>query len=569
MPRNLVNDRLLKEKTKTIFEKAFAGQANLIIDREVSINFTEERDANGNYVSDIEIDVIVSFLYEGKKLLVLCECEESKRVNEVRSCYNNYTTKIERMLNNPKKIHIISHLDKTLQGNAWAQYDEKRVCFIYGDRVENISVCEAEGKKAGVVVWNGNALKYYEWISENLGSGTKYEFFKDFGWSKLEDAGTTDIPAIEIRQKDHKMYLGRIHPKMLLKITYVLRRASPNKRAYQRLINKDRIQSIQKFVQSDAPSSFIANSIIIVFDPDPEIQRKIQFNSSKKELTIPTNYCCAWMIDGQHRTYGFINSEFVTSEAKQFYLPVVIFRNLDEHVQTQTFIDINFNQKKIKTELLCDLTTLTCKLDNKLTWPSLLGHELNSRPKSPLRNKVKISELDYGRSINISSLVQYGLLDSLLGMRISPTGVMSYHGPLYNYAPFKTTESFAKQKEIFEKQLTLLDRFLIAVKKNTQNANPKQDPWTTTRKFALLKPTGINALFLLLSKILLKYPDAKVDFDLLLKPLADMDYSRDSVSQLGGGWKGFRALANKMISKINRGKKATRRLDKFKGRSKL
>jgi DGQHR domain-containing protein len=569
MPVNSMNDRFLKEKTKSIFEKAFSDQPGLTIAREVQINFTGDTDDNGNFIVDAEFDLIVSFAYEGKKLLILCECEDSERVREVRSYYIDYMSRINRMLQNQSKIRVISQSDKTLQGNDWARCDAFKACFIYGARLQNLSSCESSGRKADVAIWSNAALKYYDWISESLGAWTKYEFFKDFGWSRLEPTSTSNIPAIQLKQKNHTMFLGKIIPKTLLKITYVLRRASPNKYAYQRLISKDRVSQILKFVTSNAPSAFIANSIIIVFDSNKEIQDKIVYHPHKQELTIPIDYCCAWMIDGQHRIYGFINSEFVTSGAQPFELPVVIFKTLDENVQTQTFIDINFNQKKIKTELLCDLTTLTCRLDNKLTWPSLLGRELNLRKKSPLANSVKISELDYGKPINISSLVQYGLLDSLLGLRILPSGDLEYKGPLYKYAPFKTTESFDKQNAIFEKQLALLERFLLAVKKNTQKRERKLDPWINTRKFALLKPTGINALFLLLSKILLKYPNAKVDFVPLLRPLSGLDFSRERVSQLGGGWIGFRALANEMIAVVNKGKKAKQRLDTFKGRSKI
>jgi DNA sulfur modification protein DndB len=126
----------------------------------------------------------------------------------------------------------------------------------------------------------------------------------------------------------------------------------------------------------------------------------VKYNEQTKSLTIPLKYCCAWIIDGQHRAFGFLGTqyeEWTQDKYEPFNLPIVLFKSLEQVVQTETFININYNQKRIKSDLLCDLFTLTRDLQHRLTWVSLLGHEVNDRSASPLRDQVRISELHGGR----------------------------------------------------------------------------------------------------------------------------------------------------------------------------
>lgn len=87
---------------------------------------------------------------------------------------------------------------------------------------------------------------------------------------------------------------------------------------------------------------------------------------------------------------------------------------------------------------------------------------------------------------------------------------------------------------------------------NTQNLDPTKDPWSNTKDYSLLKPAGINALLLVLSRIMEKHADASLDFKKYLKPLSKQSFKREYVARQGGGWKGFRGLANVMLRKLNK-----------------
>jgi len=530
---------------------------NLIVDQEVQINFGGDKDDAGNLLTEKEIDVVARFSYGGKKILLLFECEDSRSAAGVKRHYREYNNDIAAISARKDKIHVINSADRRFRSKHFKDVDFLRVCFAYGSSFpdQSYQVCLRQAKPHSFLVWNHFALTYYQNISSILGKWTKYELFKDFGLN-LEGGSTFTINALELRQKGKTMYLGMIHPGLLLKIAYVVRRASERTYAYQRMLSSDRIATIRSFISSQDPQSFIPNAVIVVLDADPGIQRLVHFDANERRLTIPTAYCSAWIIDGQHRAYGFLGTRYeawTQERHRPFDLPVIIFTHLREPLQTQTFININYFQKRIKSDLLCDLTALTKDLRHKLTWPSLIGRALNEFDNSPLRGRVKVSELHHGRPISLSSLAQYGLLETLLGFR-QKSG--TYAGPLFSLAPFNSRRRFAAQAngKAFEKQVQLLIRFLKGVQRNTQSTNVGADPWQNVNDYSLLKPTGINALFMVLGRILQKHPDGGVDFDLFLRPLRSASFRRDYVAKMGGGWKGFRGLANAMIRKLNRNK---------------
>lgn len=302
------------------------------------------------------------------------------------------------------------------------------------------------------------------------------------------------------------------------------------------------MQRISKFLSEK--KVILPNAIILSFDND------VNLNFKDNKLSFPIKYCSAWIIDGQHRTFGFKDTKYKDWSMdvnNEFKLPVIVFKDMPGKIQSKIFIDINYNQKKIDPTLLCDLATVIKDLKNELTWPSLLAAELNKN--SELKDFIKISELDDTRPIKLSSFVQYGLLETLLGLN-KKTNV--YSGPLMNYAKFNPDEEFDSEinKTAFNKQVELLKRYLSAVKKNTKPAAWKKD-FSKKSKYALLKPTGLNALFLVLDKIMQKYPAVDFDLEKYLSPLKNINFGRKHVASKGGGWRGFRGLANEIIKKIN------------------
>lgn len=228
-----MKDARLKSIVKEILENCRLD--NLIMDREVQINITGEKDNAGNLLTEKEIDVVAKLSYGGKKILLLFECEDSSDASGVKKYYREYNNDIAILLNKINTVQVISSTDNQFQSRHFKDVDLIRACFAYGSSFPDRSyqVCLREASRYSFLVWNYFALTYYRSISSVLGKWTRYELFKDFALN-LEGGSTFNIKALELKQKGKTMYLGAIHPGLLLKIAYVVRRASERTYAYPR-----------------------------------------------------------------------------------------------------------------------------------------------------------------------------------------------------------------------------------------------------------------------------------------------------------------------------------------------
>jgi len=532
----------LKNETKKIMENC-----GFKCDREVHLCLSGNK-KDGRFEDERSIDLIAFFKENGKNCMFFFECKNRDNLNPLNKEINSWESDIEKILSkkNRNKVKILSSEDKLINKNYFNKVDEIRLCFVFGEKFKDKTYDEYQEKfkEKNFSVWNYKALKYYYNISSTIGHISKYELFREFNIFFESDDYHSE-QAIEISQSNsQKMYLLGMHPGLLMEIGYVSRRTSHKPMAYQRILDKNHINEISNFIKSKG--SFLANSIIIAFD------NKEAINYSKGKLTFPLEYCSAWIIDGQHRLYGFKNTiyeKWVRNKNDEFKLPVVAFIKLNEELQSKTFIDINFKQKKIDTMLLCDIASTIKDLNNELTWPSLLVEELNK--KDPLESMIKISELDKNKSITLAGFVNNALLYNLLGYNKK---TKEYKGPLFKYANFNNNLPFnhKKNKETFNYQVDLLVRYFKAVKKNTKKDENEINPWINLKKYALLKPTGINSLLLVLSKILDKYPNMDIDLDDYLESLKDINFERKYVASKGGGWKGFKNLADEILIELNK-----------------
>lgn len=195
-------------------------------------------------------------------------------------------------------------------------------------------------------------------------------------------------------------YSFSIEPEKLLKIGYVLHRNKANRKlmpTYQRLIKKSRLKSVQNFVDD---GGFFPNSIIINIDTDG---KPIRFDISTNQvehsiskigvLHLPKKYRSVYIIDGQHRLYGYTGSSYKISNS----IPVVAFVNLDRKQQVELFMQINENQKPVPKNLRNTLNSdLLWNSDNKndqikalkLQIALALGEEMDS----PLYDRIITGE---------------------------------------------------------------------------------------------------------------------------------------------------------------------------------
>lgn len=406
---------------------------------------------------------------------------------------------------------------------------------------DNVHTADREG----FPLWNSRTLAYYVSVSKTLGLWTRYELMFDAGLQPSETETSIRVPAIRAEQPGGAYYLSAMKPADLLRIAYVYRRSKMETMAYQRIVKQKKIESMTAFIKK--PKASLPNNIIITIDP--ELTDEVHYDG--RILTIPGRYCSAWIIDGQHRLYGFARTKYADDEtADKFEIPVVILENLRTKSQTAMFVDINNNQKKIDPTLLADLTTVLQDLSRKETWPSILAKRLSE--DGPFRDLVSIYEvpiLGEEKPITLAGLSKYALTRYLLAPRIRGGTIVAYAGSLYRYAQFNWNKSVNSPTNLqaLERQVRLLNTFFSIVKDQLGRR------WTNTNRYATTTYTGANALLLVLNRILESGRTLEeLQLNEFLAPLRSlrMPWTHKGIRKYSN-YAGFMDLANKMIRGLN------------------
>ncbi len=256
-------------------------------------------------------------------------------------------------------------------------------------------------KNSDIYHLNENAYNYICNLIKSYKESVRYQFhgmmFKD---ELISDTPIT-IPALKGKMGDKEYYLFSIEPSTLLKIGFVLHRTKVNDSmapTYQRLLVPKRLKGITKFIND---GGFFPNSIIMNF-AEPNEKIKVAFDLIHQEegsasqfglLHIPNAYGIAYIIDGQHRVYGYANSD----QKDKHTIPVVAFQNMPSEEQLQIFMDINENQKAVSKNLRIDLEEdlfwTSARLDSRMkALRSSTIKSLSADSANVLFNKISIGE---------------------------------------------------------------------------------------------------------------------------------------------------------------------------------
>lgn len=281
---------------------------------------------------------------------------------------------------------------------------DKKVRFIFATRkyrIQEESEDALRMKSNNIFHLNDNTYDYISNLIVSYKSSVIYQFhglmFKD----QLINNDRIVIPALQGTMGGQKYYLFSIEPSTLLKIGFVLHRTRVNDSmapTYQRLLVPSRLKGITKFIDE---GGYFPNSIIINFGA---VNKKLQvsFEAASKLsdsrakygiLSIPNAYGIAYIIDGQHRVYGYASSKFKDTNT----IPVVAFENMPSEDQLKIFMDINENQKAVKPSLRLDLEEdlywNAGRLDSRMkALRSSIIKNLAGDTNNILYNKISIGE---------------------------------------------------------------------------------------------------------------------------------------------------------------------------------
>lgn len=318
-------------------------------------------------------------------LLVQCITSEAPAHADLKKFVADLALKKERIIKSARKLFSVS---------------KPKVKFILATR--NYWLTDADTaalEKLKVIHFDEEAIQYYSDLSRHLGLSARFQLLGNlFNGQKIPELDNK-VAAIQGKMGGLTYYSFSIEPEKLLKIGYVLHRNKANKKlmpTYQRVIKKSRLKGVQQFVDN---GGYFPNSIVInvVSEKPLRFERaNLQVENSISKLGIlhlPQEYRSAFIIDGQHRLYGYANSEYKSTNS----IPVVAFVNLDRSKQVELFMQINENQKAVPKNLRNTLNSdLLWNSENLIEQTKALklqiAQDLGEDLDSPLYDRVIIGE---------------------------------------------------------------------------------------------------------------------------------------------------------------------------------
>ena len=336
---------------------------------------------------------------EKKQLDVVAVGDDAIFVVECKSAANATKKSFKTELN-----EMVQYMEGMTESLRQLYGKDKRVKYIFATR--NYHIVEGgeddqRMKDNGIYHLDDNAYNYICNLIKSYQTSVIYQFyglmFKD---ERINNKPIT-IPALKGSMGNKDYYLFSIEPSTLLKIGFVLHRTRVNDSmapTYQRLLIPKRLKGITKFIDD---GGYFPNSIILNF-AEPSSDLRITFDEIHKEedsdsifglLNIPNAYGIAYIIDGQHRVYGYANSNMKNKHT----IPVVAFSGMESEEQLKIFMEINENQKAVSKNLRIDLEEdlfwTSSRLDSRMkALRSSTIKELSSKPGTVLYNKISIGE---------------------------------------------------------------------------------------------------------------------------------------------------------------------------------
>ena len=382
--KSYVNRSALMEKPKPI-GVAFEDEVWMIFKRMGFKVMNSDRKFKLEYSSGLtkQIDVVAI----DDEVCLLIECKATAQEG------NNHQWKTD--------LEAINGFREKLFAEIRTQYPNRKCKYIFATK--NYVIGDQDTKRMAdfqIANFDYETVQYYAQLVDHLGQAAKYQLLGNIFAKQTISSLDEKVPAIEGKMGGLTYYSFVIEPDCLLKIAYILHRNKANHRmmpTYQRLIKKDRLKAIREYVNQ---GGYFPNSLIVSIDSNG---RGVRFDAAQARngdcpsrigtLHLPKQYQSVYVIDGQHRLYGYSETQWADKNS----VPVVAFVDLPKEDQVKMFMDINQNQKPVskslRNTLNIDLLWNSESYADRLEALMLnIGQELGEDPRSPLFGRIVTGE---------------------------------------------------------------------------------------------------------------------------------------------------------------------------------
>lgn len=337
-------------------------------------------------------DIVLNHVTEdNRRIRILVQCKESeepKEFRELQRLIDEYSTKVR-----DEKADLALLI---LNGYSIpAEYRER-------DKIDEIR------SRKKVIYWDDDVWRFYKATVRSMHQPySRYMILRDFGYSIVLQKAPYIVDAFEIKQssKGGKIWVFAIEPEKLLNISYVFRRGSRDPEAYQRILKPRRLRKIGEFLSEE--KSMLVNNIVIAFEEGAK------YHNGKLEIPAVTG--SAWIIDGQHRLFGFCNIKGSKRERREVlsrYKLIVAGIKAEPKVQAKLFKEINQYQERLDRNLLLDLQYYLGIEDEEGTLQRIkIAKKLGET--EVFKNRIKVLKTGKG-TITLATIVDYPIYAKLI-----------------------------------------------------------------------------------------------------------------------------------------------------------
>ena len=384
----------------------------------------------------VELDYL--FLYEN--IIVICEdnTKQKKDIDHIR----NKNESFAEIRNN--KTAFLNWLSNTFPEKATMvkQYRPERyfLYYIYISQTELEITEDEKNRYSNLLFWDPETLSYFNRMAQCIQHSARYEIFRylglkndEIGFSGSEGGKTTIKAPIIYPQEATGLRNGvrvvsfMMSAEKLLRTSYVLRKDSWEESMflYQRLIEKDKVKSIRAFLAQKG-EAFYNNIIValpdnVTFEDDagtPILVENIgDFQHCKRVLPDEMNSIC--IIDGQHRIFAHYEAPAtekyelqIAPLRRQLHLlvtglifPTEMKEPERKQIQSQIFLDINDNTKKVAPNVLTHIEMVKDPFSD-IGLARRVSERLNK--KRGVLNRFELSALDESKS-KCASIIKLAL----------------------------------------------------------------------------------------------------------------------------------------------------------------
>ena len=272
-----------------------------------------------------------------------------------------------------------------------------------------------------IIVLRDEQIDYFALLVSHLKYAARFQFLAHVCRDKEVPGLKLSVPATKAHIGNKTFYSCLVRPADLLRIAYVSHKASANldsMETYQRLVTPKRLREVARFIDgADFGGTFPTNVVLNLHSKRIKFEKRETFGQVQVgSLYLPNVYGSAFVVDGQHRLFGYAHSQRARGKDDKTVFSVLAYENLDMQLEAQMFVDINSEQKQVAKGLLDELkatlhrdapdfSSRTAALASKLV------QDLNRQSGSRLHGRVKLTG-DKSSAIRCLSITQ--LADPML-----------------------------------------------------------------------------------------------------------------------------------------------------------